>query len=261
MKRLLLASLVAMGLLAGHANAAAPAPMAAISAGTYRPLVPASPDKPTVPVRAFRIDRVPVTNADFLRFVREHGEWSKSQVTSTFAEAGYLSHWEGANALGPRAEPEQPVVDVSWFAARAYCVSRGARLPTEAEWERVAAASRKAADGSTDATWRAELIATYSRPLPVTLPHVGAGAPNFWGVSDLHGVVWEWVNDFSSATAAFASGSDRLRFCGATGANASDATDFPAFERLALRSSLRASFVLENLGFRCAADAAIERKP
>ena len=162
--------------------------MVAIPAGTYRPLVPASPDKTKVAVPAFRIDRVAVTNADFLRFVREHGEWSKGRVTSTFAEAGYLAHWETADVLGAHAAVDRPVVNVSWFAARAYCVSRGQRLPSEAEWERVAAASRKAADGSSDATWRAELLATYSKPAAGTLPRAGAGAPNFWGVSDLHGV-------------------------------------------------------------------------
>lgn len=227
--------------------------MATIPAGTYRPLVPVSPEKTTVPVAAFRIDRLPVTNGDFLEFTREHPEWTKDRVSSIFAETDYLAHW-------PSADADQPVVNVSWFAARAYCVARGKRLPTEAEWERVAAASRTAADGSTDAKWRTELVALYSRPAPGSLPHVGS-VPNFFGVSDLHGVVWEWVSDFTNASTAFQSGSDKLRFCGATAASATDATDFPAFARLALRSSLRASFTLKNLGFRCAADAIVERKP
>jgi formylglycine-generating enzyme required for sulfatase activity len=229
-------------------------PTAAIPAGTYRPLVPPSPNATSMHVAAFRIDRLPVTNAEFLKFVRERREWSRDRVAPVLAEARYLAHWETADALGPRTEPEQPVVNVSWFAARAYCAWRGKRLPTEGEWERVAAASRTAADGSTDSAWRAELLAEYSRPAPARLPRVGGRAPNFYGVFDMHGLVWEWVLDFNDASAAFASGSDRLRFCGASGASARDATDFVAFERVALRSSLRARFVLENLGFRCAAD-------
>jgi formylglycine-generating enzyme required for sulfatase activity len=60
----------------------------------------------------------------------------------------------------------------------------------------------------------------------------------------MHGVVWEWVNDFGDAVAS----------CGATGSGAPDATDFPAFERAALRTSLAARFVVKSLGFRCAAD-------
>jgi formylglycine-generating enzyme required for sulfatase activity len=236
-----------------------PTPTATIGAGTYRPLFPASPSESAVEVAAFRLDRVPVTNGDYLRFVRSHPEWARDRVDAILAEKGYLAHWQGAETLGPAVDAEQPVTSVSWFAARAYCAARGARLPTEAEWERAAAASRTTADGSSDSAWRAELLAIYSRPAPARLPHVGMGAPNFWGVRDLHGLVWEWVFDFNNAIAAFASGSDGLRFCGATGASARDASDFVAFERTALRSSLRASFVLKNLGFRCAANVVIAR--
>jgi formylglycine-generating enzyme required for sulfatase activity len=227
---------------------------AVIADGIYRPLFPASPTETAIPVRSFRLDRVPVTNADFLRFVRAHREWGRDRVEPVAAEAGYLSQWEGPDSLGTGAEPEQPVVDVSWFAARTYCAWRGARLPTEAEWEVAAAASRTKADGSSDPAWRAELLAIYAKPSPARLPHVGTGAPNFWGVRDMHGLVWEWVLDFNNAIAAFKSGSDGLRFCGASGSSARDASDFVAFERTALRSSLRASFVIKNLGFRCAAD-------
>jgi formylglycine-generating enzyme required for sulfatase activity len=128
------------------------------------------------------------------------------------------------------------------------------RLPTEAEWEHAAAASHVRPDGASDPAWRTELLSIYSRPLPARLPRVGADAPNFWGVNDMHGVVWEWVSDFSAAVASFASGSDRMRFCGATAANATDATDFAAFERAAFRSSLHANYTIRSLGFRCAAD-------
>lgn len=71
----------------------------------------------------------------------------------------------------------------------------------------------------------------------------------------MHGLVWEWVLDFNDAVLAFESAGDGNRFCGAGGARARDATDFAAFERAAFRSSLRASFAVKNLGFRCAADA------
>src|SRR5262249_3715022 len=162
--------------------------------------------------------------------------------------------WKSADALGPDVDPEQPVTMVSWFAARAYCASRAMRLPTEAEWEHAAAASRTQPDGSADPAWRAEILRAYSRPSPARLPRVAQDPPNFWGIHDLHGVVWEWVLDYASAVTSFASGSDRLRFCGAAGSAASDATDFAAFERVAFRSSLHANYTLRGLGFRCAAD-------
>jgi len=222
----------------------------AIGAGTYRPLFPPSPKETQIAVAAFSMDKTPATNAEYLAFTRAHPEWRRDHVAAVFAEATYLSQWASPDALG-EAKPDQPVVNVSWYAARAYCSSRGMRLPTEAEWEHAAAASNTSADGSTDAAWRADILSVYSRPNPQVLPNVG-GKANFWGVSDLHGLVWEWVVDFGNATSAFSSGADRMRFCGATAAGASDATDFAAFERVAFRTSLHASYALRNLGFRCA---------
>jgi formylglycine-generating enzyme required for sulfatase activity len=201
------------------------------------------------------MDRSPVTNAEFLSFVRTHPEWARGKVAPVFAEPGYLAQWAGPHELGSAVDGEQPVVSVSWFAARAFCASRGARLPSEAEWERAAAASPPQPDGSLDPQFRAQLLATYSRPAPARLAHAGSGAPNLYGLRDMHGLVWEWVADFGNAIAAFSAGPDRLRFCGAGASAATDGSDFAAFERSAFRSSLHASYTIKNLGFRCAADA------
>ena len=221
--------------------------VAVIGAGTYRPLFPPSANATQIAVASFSLDKTPATNAEFLAFVSAHPEWQRDRVARVFAESPYLSHWASSTSLGA-ARADQPVVNVSWFAARAYCSSRGMRLPTEAEWEHAAAASSTSADGSSDPAWRADILALYSRPSPSTLPSVG-GKANFWGVSDMHGVVWEWVLDFSNATMAFTSGSG---FCGAMPGAATDTTDFAAFERVAFRTSLHASYTIKNLGFRCA---------
>lgn len=230
-------------------------PMASVPAGVYRPLFPPTPGETSIPVHAFRLDRVQVTNGAFLKFVRTHPEWARDRVAPILAEPGYLAHWHAADELGSGVDPEQPVVSVSWFAARAYCAARGARLPVEAEWERAAAASRTQADGTLDPAFRAELLATYSRPAATQLARVGTGAPNFWGLRDMHGLVWEWVADFGNAVAAFSAGPDRLRFCGAGASAASDGTDFAAFERSAFRSALHGNYTIKSLGFRCASDA------
>jgi formylglycine-generating enzyme required for sulfatase activity len=252
------AALAARGATSTGALAPAPADArsgtALVPAGTYRPLFPPSPTETQVDVAAFRIDRVPVTNGAYLAFAREHAEWKRGRVPAVLAEPGYLAHWRTPEELGPDVDADAPVVSVSWFAARAYCASRGQRLPTEAEWERAAGASTTHADAADDPAFRAELLAAYARPAPAHLPHVATGAPNVFGVYDLHGVVWEWVLDYGNAMAAFSAGSDRLRFCGASASDARDVTDFAAFERTAFRSSLQGRFVVKNLGFRCASD-------
>jgi formylglycine-generating enzyme required for sulfatase activity len=74
----------------------------------------------------------------------------------------------------------------------------------------------------------------------------------------MHGVVWEWVADFSTAMvtgdARGDTGLDRQLFCGSGAQGAKDIQDFASFMRYAFRSSLKASYTVPNLGFRCAKD-------
>jgi formylglycine-generating enzyme required for sulfatase activity len=232
--------------------------MAHVGPGVYRPLYPPSPAEAEVPVRAFLLDRLPVTNREFALFVRAHPEWQRVRVPRVFADEDYLSHWATADALGPDVDEKQPVVRVSWFAAKAYCATRGARLPTEAEWELAASASRTHADGRDDPAWREQILAWYSRPNPPRLPVVGTTPGNYWGVHDLYGLVWEWVLDFNGALltsdARKTGDKDTLTFCGGGAVNATDKSNYPSFMRIAFRSSLRAEYTTNNLGFRCASD-------
>jgi cytochrome oxidase Cu insertion factor (SCO1/SenC/PrrC family) len=242
--------------LAVHPGAHRPAPAldgatAIVGPGTYRPLYAASAEEREIPVHRFRLDRVPVTQRDFLAFVLAHPEWRRDRVAPLLVDDHYLARWSAPDALGPDVDPRQPVVDVSWFAARAYCQSRGMRLPTRAEWEVAAAASETQADASGDAAWKARLLELYTRPSPEPLPRVGQTRPNLWGVRDLHALVWEWVRDFDASTGP---GEDQLRACAGGARAPSDKTDFAAFEREAMRSALRARYTTANLGFRCAAD-------
>ena len=235
-----------------------------IGAGTYRPLFPASPGEREVAVDAFLLDRTPVTNAQFLAFVLASPRWQRGEVKRLFADADYLAHWATPTALGA-APAEAPVVRVSWFAAKAYCGWRGARLPEEREWELAALASERDHDGSDEPAWRERILAWYAKPSPEVLPVVGAGKPNAWGVHDLHGLVWEWVYDFGAALVAAddreKGDADRGKFCGAGAALATDPADYGTFMRLAYRSSLQASYTTPNLGFRCARDVPAGEDP
>jgi formylglycine-generating enzyme required for sulfatase activity len=234
--------------------------MALVGPGVYQPLYAASASERSVSVKAFLLDRRPVTNAKFLEFVRSNPEWRRDRTKRLLADEGYLAHWEAADALGSRVRAASPVTGVSWFAAKAFCAARGARLPTEREWEVAALASEARADGSNDPRWLARILSFYSEPAPPAwrLRDVGKGAPNFWGVYDIHGLVWEWIYDFGaslvSADSREKGDAAQNQFCGAAGADARNPSDYAAFMRVAFRSSLQASFTTARLGFRCAND-------
>jgi len=260
-------TLAAVGLAASVAHGAphaptSPAKMVLVGPGIYRPLYPASPAEQSVAVPRFFLDAKPTTNADFLAFVSAHPEWRRDRVKPVFADAAYLSHWQAPDALGPNARPAGPVTHVSWFAAKAYCAARGARLPNEREWELAALASETARDGSANPGFSARILAFYATPaLTVAVRDVAAGKPNFYGAYDLHGLVWEWIFDFGASLVTADSrdkgDADRTRFCGTSGAGAQTPNDYAAFMRVAFRSSLEAAFTTSRLGFRCAADVGV----
>ena len=151
-----------------------------------------------------------------------------------------------------------PVTFVSWFASKAYAEWRGKRLPTVSEWERAASAGFSRPDGENDPVFRAQVARWYSTPSPPHLPAAGLGAANFFGVWDLHGLVWEWTADFNTALVTGDARNDasleRQLFCGSGSQGAREVENFPAFMRYGFRSSLKADYCVHNLGFRCARD-------
>lgn len=253
--------LLLIAALAASCGAAdAPDGMVLIPAGNYRPFFRGEKDPQTIAVAAFYLAARPVTNGEFLEFVRAKPQWRRSQVKRLFADPAYLQHWAGDLELPAPAidSARQPVVFVSWFAAKAFCAWKGRRLPSTIEWERAAGAGFTVADGTKDAEFTAAIARWYSTPSPAALPAAGSGKPNFFGARDLHGLVWEWTGDFNSAiVTGDARGDtdlDRALFCGAGSFGAKDTANFPAFMRFGMRSSLRAGYTIHNLGFRAAKD-------
>ncbi len=255
---------VAWGSLFGctlaRSEVAAPAGMALIPDGNYEPQLRSKDEPEKISVQAFWLDSRPVTNAEFLEFVRTHPQWRRSKVSALFADRGYLAEWVGDLELGDEVAAAAPVVRVSWFAARAFAQAKGKRLPTTAEWERAAAAGFTQPDGASEVGFSAYVLGWLSRPGTARLPAAGSGRPNVFGARDLHGLVWEWVDDFNTAMTTGESradtGLERNLFCGAGAAGARNLTDYPAFMRAGLRSSVRANYCVPNLGFRCAQDLA-----
>jgi len=126
---------------------------------------------------SYWIDKYPVTNAQYARFVAATGHRPPL-------------HWE--NGRIPRGLALHPVTMVSWYDARDYCRWAGKRLPTEAEWE-------KAARGTDGRIWpwgnqmdpnRLNTYYRIGRTTPVNAFPNGASP---YGVMDMAGNVQEWT--------------------------------------------------------------------
>jgi formylglycine-generating enzyme len=207
------------------------------------------------PIGSFALRATPVTNSEFLEFVKTHREWQRGRAPATFADTSYLNSWRSPTELGDMAREQQPVISVSWFAAQAFCENEGARLPTWAEWEYVAAADETKTDARRDPAWRARILAWYSRSSATPIAPVG-GAPNAYRVGDMHGLIWEWVDDFNallvSADSRTQGDPDKVQFCGAGAISLKSRDNYAVLMRIALLSSLNAADTTNNLGFRCA---------
>ena len=162
-----------------------------------------------VDVPAFRIGRVPVTNAEYAAFVADGGyrddRWWSARGRAHRDEAGLVApmYWgpDGTRTrFGVTEElpPDEPVQHVTYFEAEAYAAWAGARLPTEVEWEKAAAwdpatrRRRRFPWGDTEPTAAlANLDGAALRPAPVGAYPAGASA---YGVEQLMGDVWEWTS-------------------------------------------------------------------
>jgi len=169
-----------------------------------------------VHVGEFFIGRFPVTNDDYLKFVRATGHAVPSvgelpMIASEgrdhlFRELAEPYVWHDGQP--PRGHGSHPLVLVRFDDALAYCawlstaMGRSVRLPTEAEWE-------KAARGGSEGTrypWGETCDPSHCHYLTDaadknrrgTRP-TGTYAPNGYGLFDMIGNVWEWVSDWYGA--------------------------------------------------------------
>jgi len=249
---------VLMALIATSLQAQGPAPdFALVPGGEFRSALRYEDVTAGTKVAPFLLMRRPVTNGDYLRFVQANPAWQRGRAPRALAEPRYLSHWSRPLELGP-AMPDQPVTWVSWFAADAYCAAQSARLPTWTEWEYVAAADQSRRDARADPAWRERILAWYAEPSSGALSVVGRGPANVFGIQDVHGLVWEWVDDVSALLVSSDNreqgAADKLRFCGAAALSTDDRENYATLMRIALLSSVEAADATANLGFRCARD-------
>ena len=231
-----------------------------------------------VSLDGFWIDQTEVTNAMFARFMEATGfETNAENRGSAWAFDGKgWSEIPGADWQHPQGPAtyltgleNHPVVNVSWYDAKAYCEWAGARLPSEAEWEKAA----RGTDGRTY-PWGAQqpngdllnfgdvnlypasvdpsLNDGYKFTAPVGSYPAGISP---YGALDMGGNVWEWVNDWYQETYYI-----KAPALNPQGPNSGEGRVFRGgswnHDSLDIRASIRMWTVpldaIDNVGFRCA---------
>ncbi|NOR19659.1 MAG: SUMF1/EgtB/PvdO family nonheme iron enzyme [Xanthomonadales bacterium] len=248
---------VFMVLLSVTALASPPKGMVEIEGGPFTPFFDKDKDgnSISITVESFYLDEAPVTNLDYLIFLQQNPSWLKTKAKRIFVEASYLKHWPTDYGF-EQGHEKKPVRFVSWFSASAYCESLNKDLPTVIQWEYAAAADEINKIATGEESYRQKILQWYGKPSTGVPDNVKQGEKNYWGVYDLHGLLWEWNQDYNTALVTGESREDsslnRNLFCGSGSLGAKDKLDYGAFMRFGYRSSLKGDYTVGNLGFRCA---------
>jgi iron(II)-dependent oxidoreductase len=163
-----------------------------------------------VKVEPFSIANAPVTNREFLAFIedggyetrrfwRKHGwEWRRREGATCplfwrKSEDGWVQKiFDGEFPLAPN----DPVVHVNWYEARAYCVWADRRLPTEAEWELAASGPEGRPFPWGDRLPAPDLANLDWSHLGVVDVSAYPEGDSVFGCRQMIGNIWEWTSGY-----------------------------------------------------------------
>jgi formylglycine-generating enzyme required for sulfatase activity len=155
----------------------------------------------------FYIGKYEITNFEFCEFLNEKGNRIEGGVTWLDIEnKNCLIAYSRGTYVPKNGYEDHPVINVSWYGARAYCEWAGGRLPTEAEWEYASRGGNKSkgcrysgSDNIDDVSWYFE---NADSPLDFFkgrgTQQVGSKKPNELGIFDMTGNIHEWCSDWYS---------------------------------------------------------------
>ncbi len=227
-------------------------------------------------LRPFKIDVTPVTNGEFMKFIEDRGyeEFSYwlSDGWDLVKEQGWKTplYWERKEDVWMKKDfrgyneidPDEPVINVSYYEADAYARWAGKRLPTEAEWEK-AASWNEDLQKKTLYPWGDEKPTTRHTNLlesyiwaPSKIGSYPKGK-SYYGCHQMIGDVWEWTSSeyilYPGYKSKFSEYTDKWAINQKVLRGGSFATSFNQI-RNSYRNYFRPHDRILFAGFRCAKD-------
>ena len=204
-------------------------------------------------LNAFQIDQYEVSLGEFLEFLQENARRVSPELR------GLIWHLISVHFIPNQALAPWPALYVTWEEAQAFCLSRGKRLPSEAEWE-------KSARGTTGKTfpWGQEepspenavfgAYHVHEIPLVANVDSFPEGQSE-WGIFHLSGNIAEWTNSWLGSdyypimSARNPQGPKSGRYKSVRGGSWKSN---PVMLRTATRGGALPEERSANIGFRCA---------
>jgi len=190
----------------------------------------------------FYIDKYEVTNEQYADFLNTKGNQREGGATWLDDGSRHSQIENRESRFTPKlGYPDHPVIEVSWYGAKAYCEWAGKRLPTEGEWQQACQGrdGRKYPWGNSFDRPNANIGDSgdfYERTSPVgSFPR----GTNPYGAMDMSGNVWEWTSSASGRR-----GDRRILRGGSWFSN-------PDYAQCGFRYHHKPSKRLDTSGFRC----------